>query len=87
MNQLPYAIDTSREALEVQLDCLRRLTPHERIRKTCAMSRRVRNMAMDAIRRRHPEMDDMEVRLRFIELTHGKSLADDIRQSRAGQET
>ncbi len=45
------------------------------------MSRRVRNMAMAAIRRRHPDFGDADVRLMFIELTHGKSLADDIRRS------
>ena len=38
---------------------------------------------MDAIRRRHPELGDAEVGLMFIELTYGKSLADDIRRWRA----
>jgi hypothetical protein len=37
-------------------------------------------MAMDAIRRRHPEFGDGEVRLLFIELTYGKPLADEIRR-------
>lgn len=80
MAENPYKTDTSQEALEVQLACWRRMSPGERIEKTCAMSRRVRNMAMDAIRRRHPELADAEVRLMFIELTYGKALADDIRQ-------
>ena len=83
MEKLVYTVDTSQEALEVQLACLRCMSPRERIRKTLAMSRRVRNMAMDAIRRRHPDLGDAEVRLMFIELTYGKSLADDIRSWRA----
>ncbi len=83
MSELRYTTDTSAAALEVQLDCLRRMSPRERIRKTCAMSRRLRNMAIDAIRRRHPELADAEVRLRFIELTYGKTLADGIRQNRS----
>lgn len=37
-------------------------------------------MAFDAIRRRHPEYTEDEVRLRFIELTYGKALADDVRR-------
>ena len=81
----PYTTDTSEDALEVQLACLRRMSPQERVRKTCAMSRRVRDMAMDAIRRRHPEWDDTQVRLMFIELTYGKSLADDLRSNLAGR--
>jgi hypothetical protein len=36
-------------------------------------------MAFDAIRRRHPEYSEDEVQLRFIELTYGKALADEVR--------
>ena len=80
MAKLAYTADTSKDALEVQLACLRRMSSRERIRQTLGMSRRVRDMAMDAIRRRHPDWGDAEVRLMFIELTYGKSLADDIRR-------
>ena len=83
MGNLDYTVDTSKEALEVQLACLRQMSPRERVKQTLALSRRVRNMAMDAIRRRHPDMDDADVGFLFIELTYGKSLADEIRRSRA----
>jgi len=36
-------------------------------------------MAFDAIRRRHPESSEDDVRLKFIELTYGKHLADEVR--------
>jgi hypothetical protein len=49
------------------------------------MSRRVRNMAFDAIRRRHPDYGEDEVRMRFIELTYGKPLAEEIRRWKAEQ--
>lgn len=71
--------DTSDEALAVQVACLRRMSPQERLRRACAWSGQVRRMAFDAIRRRHPEYSDDEVRLRFIELTYGKELADEVR--------
>ena len=71
--------DTSNEAVAVQLACLRRMTPHERLRRACAWSGRLRRMALDAIRRRHPEFSENDVRLRFIELTYGKPLADEVR--------
>ncbi len=83
MGKLNYTVDTSQEALEVQLACLRQMSPRERMRQTLAMSRQVRNMTMDAIRRRHPNLEDAEVGLMFIELIYGKSLADDIRRRRA----
>ena len=35
---------------------------------------------MNAIRRRHPEFDDGEVQLKFIEMTYGKELAEDVRR-------
>lgn len=78
--------DTSDEALAVQLECLRRMTPHERLRRACAWSGQIRRMAFDAIRRRHPEYSDDEVRMKFIELTYGQTLADEIRAWKLGQE-
>ena len=80
-----YTTDTSREAYEVQLEMLRRMSPIERLRKTFALSRQVKRMAMDAIRRRHPDFDDDAVRLKFIELTYGQALADDVRRWQEGR--
>ena len=79
MSSAAYKTDTSPEALAVQLECLRSMTPQQRIRQTCAVSRQVRRMAFDAIRRRHPELDEDEVQLRFIELTYGTTLATEVR--------
>lgn len=80
MNKPVSITDTSPEAFEVQLDGLRRMTSRERIAKMCGLSRRVRNMAFAAIRRRHPDLDEEGVRLLFIELTYGKPLADEVRR-------
>jgi len=57
------------------------MTSRQRIRMTCGMSRSVKKMAFDAIRRRHPTFRDREVQLLFIELTYGKTLANDARAS------
>jgi hypothetical protein len=80
--------DTSRDAYEVQLELLRRLPPSERLRKSLAMSRLVRKLARDAIGRRFPGWDAPAVELKFIELTYGSPLADQIsaqQRSRLGQ--
>ena len=80
MRPTPYTTDTSPEAYAVQLELLRRMSPIQRLRKTFALSRQLKRMSMDAIRRRHPEFDEDAVRLKFIELTYGKALADDVRR-------
>jgi hypothetical protein len=73
-------MDTAPEALAVQLECLRKMTPQQRVRQMCAMSRRIKRMAFAAIRRRHPDFTEAEVQLRFIELAYGKSLSDEVRR-------
>jgi hypothetical protein len=80
MKQNPYTTDTSPEARKVQLELLRQMTPMERLKKTFAFSQQLTQMSMDAIRRRHPQFDENAVRLKFIELTYGKALADDVRR-------
>ncbi len=42
MEKVHYTVDTSKEALEVHLTCLREMSPDERMRRTLAMLRRVR---------------------------------------------
>lgn len=75
----PYTTDTTQEAELVQLECFRRMTPAQRIAKMSNLSTTLRRMAMDAIRRRYPDYSDLEVRLKFIELTYGKELGDAVR--------
>ncbi|MCA9129036.1 MAG: hypothetical protein KDB22_18240 [Planctomycetales bacterium] len=75
----PYTTDTSEEALQVQLDGFRKMSPTERIHKMCSLSASLRRMAMNAIRRRFPGIDEQETRLRFIEFTYGPELADAVR--------
>ena len=80
MKQIPYTTDTSPETYAVQLELIRRMSPIQRLKKTFALSRQVKQMAWNAIRRRHPDFDEDEVRLKFIEVTYGKTLADDVRR-------
>ncbi len=75
-----YTTDTSPEIYEMQLGLLRRMSPCERLRKSFSLSRQVKQMTMDAIHRRHPDFDEDAIRLKFIELTYGKSLSDDLRR-------
>jgi hypothetical protein len=80
MHMPVYTNDTSHEAEAVQLQCFRTLTPAERIHKACAMSRRNRMMAFEAIRRRHPSLSPRDVQLTYIDLAYGSALAADVRR-------
>ncbi|MFT5522928.1 MAG: hypothetical protein ACI9HK_000872 [Pirellulaceae bacterium] len=75
-----YTSDTSPEAYELQLQLVREMEPLDRLRKAMALSRQVKQMSLDAIRRRHPDFDENEVRWKFLELTYGKTLAADVRR-------
>ena len=48
------------------------MSGRERFEKVVAQSQRLRDMARAAIRRRHPEFYDDQVRVKFIELPYGK---------------
>jgi len=72
--------DTSNSAAVVQRARIRELAPLERLRKGCALSNRGRRMALEAIRRRHPDADAAEVRLRYLELAYGRALAAEVRR-------
>ena len=83
----PYTTDTSAEAEAIQLELFRRMSPADRIAKMCNLSASLRRMAFDAIRRVHPDLDEAEVRLKFIESTYGKDLADEVRRHLRPRET
>ena len=80
MRMPAYTSDTAAEAAAIQLQCFRKLTPAERVRKACAMSRRNRLMAMEAIQRRHPGLAKDDVKLAFIELAYGGEIAAAVRR-------
>ena len=65
--------DTSREAFAVQVERLRHAGPEARVAMAAEMSDAVRELAVAAIRRRHPEWDDRQV---------GHALAEHLFQGR-----
>ena len=76
--------DTSAEAEEVQFALLRAMSGRDRVRQTCVLTSHLRQMALDAIQKQFPEMDDSDRKLAFIELIYGKSLSDAIRSHSVG---
>lgn len=80
---VPYTTDTSKEAEEVQLELIRRMSPSERLARSLALSREVIRLGKAAIRRRYPEFSEDELRFKFIELHYGVELSESVRAWRA----
>ncbi len=78
--QHPYSTDTSAEAERVQFDLFAGMSPEQRVRKAIALSAEVARQCKAAIRRRHPDFDESEVGLKFIELNYGEKLAEGVRE-------
>jgi hypothetical protein len=85
MTTVPYTSDTSEEALQIQLECFRRMTPQERIEKMSAWSTQLKTMAFAAIRRQHPDYDQHQVQVKYIELAYGSELAQGFQAWLAGR--
>jgi hypothetical protein len=66
--------DTTLEAMRVQMGIWQRLGPAGRQRLAFEMSERVRQIAREGIRRRHPEYTDDQVRLAEIRVRLGREL-------------
>lgn len=80
MTMFPAVSDTALDAIDVQLACFRALTPQERLNKMIASSRRGRDLAMAAIRTAEPHLSDADVRLRYLALAYGETLATEVRE-------
>jgi hypothetical protein len=70
--------DTSVEAHQVQLAVWRRMTPAERVAAGAESSENAVRMALDGIRRRHPDYDDETVHRAFLRLRLGDDLCREV---------
>jgi hypothetical protein len=71
---MPRSLDTTPEADAVQLALLRKMSAGDRVRIGHQMSLDARAIALAAIRRRHPEYDDVSARWALFRLLVGDHL-------------
>ena len=71
--------DTTPEARRVQVELLRAAGPARRSQLALSLSQTTRELALAALRRLHPELSEVELRLRFAEVHYGRELADKVR--------
>lgn len=77
------AADTTREAARVQRQVLAGKTASERASIALQMSELMRQLVIDGIRLRHPDIPSDELRRRLIERLHGRDLATAVAASRS----
>jgi hypothetical protein len=80
------AADTTNEAARLQRQVLAGKTADERATMALEMSELVRQLVVDGIRRRHPNLGPDEVTLRLIERLHGRRLAAAVAASGSGRD-
>ncbi|MFM7253319.1 MAG: hypothetical protein ACKO27_09695 [Ilumatobacteraceae bacterium] len=73
--------DTTPEAWRVQMRAMAALTPQQRLALWADLNEQVAAMEEAAVRRQHPELDDLGVGLELIRRRHGDALAAACRAS------
>jgi hypothetical protein len=65
---MPYRTqseDTSEEIERLQIEAWRAWAPAEKLSRMVALTRRIQELQLAEIRRRHPDADDRELKLRL----------------------
>lgn len=74
------SLDTHLEAEEVLVSLLRKLNASEKFARIASLSQTAIQLSKRAIARAHPELDERQVGVLFVEYQYGKALADRLRQ-------
>jgi len=79
---MPIPSDTTPEIADLQLALLTQKSPAERLLMAARLSSEVIRASKKAIARVHPEFTSEQIDDLFIELHHGRGLADAVREYR-----
>ena len=71
---MPKARDTTPDAAAVQTEIYRRMGPSRRVALAAEMSEMARAIALESIRRRHPEYDAHQIRMALFRMLLGEDL-------------
>jgi hypothetical protein len=59
-------LDTNSDAEKVQIEIFRRMEPQKRLESAALLSKTCRTLLAEGIRKRHPNYDEVQVRLAVI---------------------
>ena len=71
--------DTDPQVRAMQVRLLREAGPNRRLALACSMTQSAREMSREGIRRRHPDLSELEVKLKLGELCYGRELIAHVR--------
>ena len=74
----PRPRDTDPKAYDVMMQRLREMTPEQRFAQAMALTKTVRELAWEGVRKRPPNASEDEIRRRFAIITLGKELAEKV---------
>ncbi len=74
MNREGIPADTTDEAVQVQIEIFRRMSPERRLPMAFQMTADLRRRMADGVRRRHPDYSERQVKLAVISLALGEEL-------------
>lgn len=78
--------DTNPEIERIQIEMLRKAGAARRLQLGLELSGEALELAQRGIRQAHPHLSELEVKLKFVEVTYGKDLADRVRAYLAERE-
>ena len=70
--------DTPSHIERLQAELLARRTPAQRVAMAMALTRQARALSWRALRRRHPDASEAELKVMFVELHYGRALAQGV---------
>ena len=71
--------DTSPEAERIQIELIRKMSPAKKFNLVRSMTRTMIQASRENIRSLHPDLNEKDLNLLFIELYYGKDLATRVR--------
>ena len=77
--------DTSPEAEAVRQQILSRMSISEKFALTESLTSMVVRLCKQGIRERHPEYDEQDVSIHYVEMNYGKELAEGYRRRLKGE--
>jgi hypothetical protein len=72
--------DTSKKVENIHIGLMRKLTASERMSRLRALSQTVMNLSRRAIRRANPELNENELKYKFLAYHYGDEIAEKYRQ-------
>lgn len=79
--------DTDPEAEAIQQELLRRMSFSEKFDLVQSLTATAVALCRQGIRERHPEYDERDIDIHFVEMTYGRELAEGLRRRLEGNQT